>query len=173
MTGEPDNRTNALMLPPIRTSIVSTVERPDLVPVVARWLWETFGRAGGHTFEHTLRAVEGSVTIHQMPRTLILLVDGSPVGTASLVAHDLDERPDLSPWLAGVFVEPDARGQGYAALLIAAVEKQARRAAIPRLWLYTKAAERIYARVGWRTVDTVEHGGKAFALMCRDLVRHT
>jgi hypothetical protein len=51
-----------------------------------------------------------------MPRTFILLADGEPVGTASLAAHDLDERPDLTPWLAGVFVDPHTRGQGYAAI---------------------------------------------------------
>jgi GNAT superfamily N-acetyltransferase len=60
-----------------------------------------------------------------IPRTLVLLVEDEPVGTASLAAHDLDERPDLTPWLTGVFVAPHARGQGYAAELIAAVEQEA------------------------------------------------
>jgi len=106
-----------------------------------------------------------------MPRTFILLADGEPVGTASLVAHDLDERPDLTPWLAGVFVEPHVRGRGYAGLLIAAVEQEACRASIPTLWLYSTMAERIYARAGWRTFGTVQHNGKPFALMRRDLVR--
>jgi GNAT superfamily N-acetyltransferase len=104
-----------------------------------------------------------------IPQTLVLLVDDEPVGTASLTAHDLDERPDLTPWLAGMFVAPHARGQGYAAELIAAVEQEARKASISALWLYTNTAERVYARAGWRTVETVQHDGRPFALMRRDL----
>lgn len=152
-------------------SIVSTSDRPDLVPVVARWLWEEFWRDGERSFEHTLDAVSESVTARSMPRTFILLADGEPVGTASLAAHDLDERPDLAPWLAWVFVEPRARGRGYAARLISAVEREARAASIPTLWLFTNTAERIYARVGWLTVETIQHNGRPFALMRRDIVR--
>jgi GNAT superfamily N-acetyltransferase len=149
--------------------ITTTTERPDMVPIVARWLWEAFRRNSNKPFEQLLIEVERSVGAHPMPRTFILLVNGEPVGTASLVEHDPDERRDLSPWLAGVFVIPEARGRGHAGLLIAAVEAAARDAAIPTLWLYTLAAERLYARAGWRTVDTLEHGGTSFALMRRDL----
>ena len=110
------------------------------------------------------------MTVAPMPRTFVLVADGCPVGTASLVAHDLDERPDLTPWLAGMFVEPDARGRGYAGLLIGAVEAAARHAAISTLWLYTNSAERIYARAGWRTVEIFPRHGDMFALMRRDVL---
>jgi N-acetylglutamate synthase-like GNAT family acetyltransferase len=71
--------------------------------------------------------------------------------------------------LAGVFVAPHVRGRGYARRLVAAVEEEARTGQISTLWLYTNTAERVYARVGWRTVETVLHNGKPFALMRRDL----
>jgi GNAT superfamily N-acetyltransferase len=151
-------------------SIVSTSQRPDLVPVVARWLWDAFWHRDGYSLEDVLRAVHTSVPVRPMPRTFILLADDEPVGTASFVADDLEERPDLTPWLAGMFVDPHARGRGYAAHLIAAVEDACRAASISTLWLYTNTAERIYARTGWQTFETVQHDGKPFALMRRDLV---
>ena len=151
--------------------IVTTAERPDLAPVVAAWLWESFARARGRSFEEMLEAVKASATTSLMPRTFVLLVDEKPVGTASLAAQDLEERPDLTPWLAGVFVEPRWRGQGLAAYLIGAVEDECRKRSIPTLWLYTRTAESVYARAQWRTVDTVMHNGKAYALMRRDLGR--
>jgi GNAT superfamily N-acetyltransferase len=157
------------MIEPPTRQVVSTSQRPDLAPVVASWLWGEFWRARGHSLEQTLEAVRISVTAPLMPRTFVLLVDGRPVGTASLAAQDLEERPDLTPWLAGVFVEPEARGRGLAASLIGAVEDECRRAAIPTLWLYTRTAEKVYARAGWRTVETVAHDGKSYALMRRDL----
>jgi GNAT superfamily N-acetyltransferase len=158
-------------------SIVTTADRPDLVPLVAHWLWDAFWRAGGHPFETVLDHVRESVNAGLMPRTFILLAGDKPVGTASLVPHDLDERPDLTPWLAGVFVEPQARGQGYAAHLIASVEDACRKTPFTTLWLYTDTAERIYARAGWQAVETIEHRSqtirdriKPVVLMRRDLL---
>jgi GNAT superfamily N-acetyltransferase len=148
--------------------VVSTSERPDLAPVVAAWLWAEFSRARGSSLEETLAAVRISATA-RMPHTFVLLVEGKPVGTASLAAQDLETRPDLTPWLASVFIEPAARGQGLAAHLIGAVEDECRRRSIPTLWLYTRSAEKVYRRAGWRTVETFLAGDKSYALMRRDL----
>lgn len=150
--------------------IVSTAERPDLAAVTARWRWEAFYRDSGEPYDVVLQGARRTAAeAGPVPRTLVLLVDEEPVATASLTAADLDERPDLSPWLAGVFVVPHARGRGYAGHLVAAVEQMAREAGFLTLCLYTSAAERIYARAGWRTTETFERRGKAFALMRRDL----
>ena len=37
------------------------------------------------------------------------------------------------------------------------------------MWLYTRSAEALYARIGWRTVESFAYRGKAYALMRRDL----
>jgi N-acetylglutamate synthase-like GNAT family acetyltransferase len=93
-----------------------------------------------------------------------------PVGTASLVAHDLDERPALTPWLAGVFVVPEARSRGHVMHLIRAVEDACRSAGIGTVWLHTASAERVYARAGWHTVEAIQRRGRRpVTLMRRDL----
>jgi GNAT superfamily N-acetyltransferase len=158
---------HALPAPDLR--MVRTGDRPDLIPTVVDWLWEAFWRPNGHPLELVRDLVAASVAEIGPPQTFVLLADGAPVGTAALVAHDLDERPDLTPWLAGVFVAPEARGRGYAALLIAAVEAASRAAAIPTLWLYTNTAEHIYRRAGWHAIETFERRGKSMTLMRRDL----
>jgi hypothetical protein len=43
-------------------------------------------------------------------------------GSAALVQHDLPDRTNLEPWLAGVYVTPSVRRQGIAAALVSAVE---------------------------------------------------
>jgi GNAT superfamily N-acetyltransferase len=117
-------------------SIVSTSERPDLAAVTARWRWDAFYRESHRSFEDVLAAANRTAALARLiPRTLVLLADGEPVGTASLSAHDLDERPDLTPWPAGMFVAPHARRQSYAARLIAAIEVQAAAGSIVTLWL--------------------------------------
>ncbi len=125
-------------------------------------------RMDGDTLAETEAAIAASTASLGPPQIFVLLMDGVPVGTASLLAEDLDERPDLSPWLANVFVVPEARGRGLAGLLVTAVEAAARAAAVPTLWLFTHDAERIYARAGWRRVEVFEHHGLPTVLMRRD-----
>ena len=152
------------------STIVMIADRPDLIPTVARWRWHEFGRPAGRTLEQTEARVAASVSKSGPPQTFVLLVDGEPVGTASLTATDLEERPYLTPWLASVYVVPRARGRGYAGHLIVAVEEACRAAAIPTLWLFTNSAERVYARAGWQAVEVVERDGKdPVTLMRRDL----
>jgi GNAT superfamily N-acetyltransferase len=152
-------------------SIVTIADRPDLVPMVAQWLWHEWWQDDGYTLEQTRAAVAASISRSGPPQTFVLLVDGEPIGTASLVAHDLDERPDLTPWLAGVFVIPEARGRGHVIHLIQAVEAACRSAAIPIVWLYTACAERVYARAGWRSVEAIQRSGRrSVMLMRRDLI---
>ena len=151
--------------------IVRIADRPDLVPTVADWLWHEWWRDAGETLEATRNAVAASVSPSGPPQTFVLLVDGEPVGTASLVGHDLDERPALTPWLAGVFVVPEARGRGQVMHLIRAVEDACRSAEIGTVWLYTANAERVYARAGWHIAEVIQRYGRrqVITLMRRDL----
>lgn len=155
--------------PVVARSTVTVADRPDLVPTVADWLWRAFWRDEGSTLAEVRTLVSRSTARHGPPQCFVLLEGGAPVGTASLAAADLDRRPDLTPWLAGVYVEPAARGRGCATALVEAVEAAARRASVPTLWLYTGTAERLYARAGWRTVEGFDHHGRPNVLMRRDL----
>ncbi|MGH7049047.1 MAG: GNAT family N-acetyltransferase [Acetobacteraceae bacterium] len=131
--------------------IVTLSERPGLLPAVSTWL------AGRHA---SPAAPE---------RCFVLLAGGIPAGTASLTASGLAARPDLTPWLANLFVPPAFRGRGHAARLVAAIETAARAASIPTLWLVTRHAEGLYARLGWQAVGPADFHGEAAVLMGRDL----
>jgi GNAT superfamily N-acetyltransferase len=111
--------------------VVRIADRPDLLPIVAGWLWHEWWHQDGYTVEQTHDVVAASVSPSGPPQSFVLLVDGKPTGTASLLAHDLDERRELTPWLAGVFVSPEARGRGHVVHLIQAAEAACRAAAIP------------------------------------------
>lgn len=152
-------------------AILGTAGRPDLAEASARLRWEAFFRAKGIAFETILARAEATAreAAPVLPRSFVLLEDGVPLGTASLIANDLEARPELTPWLAGVVVDPSARGRGHGARLVRAVEAAAREAGITTLWLYTHTAEPLYARLGWEVVERFEHGGHLCALMRRIL----
>lgn len=150
-------------------TIVSIADHPDLAPTVASWLWHAFSRDDDRPLADIEALVAAATCRQGVPQCFVLLADGIPVGTASLARHDLDERPDLTPWLAGVLVLPQARGRGYARQLVAAVETACAASAIPTAWLYTHTAEPLYARAGWRRVEIVKRAGKPdVSLMRKD-----
>lgn len=50
-----------------------------------------------------------------VPSVFAALAGERPVGMASLVVDDMPDRPELTPWLASVYVLPEWRGRGLAA----------------------------------------------------------
>lgn len=150
-------------------TITTTRQRPDLIDTVAAWVWSAFRRESGHDLA-SLRARTAACQAETGPeQCFVLLADGEPAGTVGLIHHDLDERPELTPWLAAMYVRPEARGRGYARQLIRALEHECMKAGIDRVWLYTHKAERLYASLGWRSVETIAKNGANPVLMCRDL----
>ncbi|MSP03520.1 MAG: GNAT family N-acetyltransferase [Acetobacteraceae bacterium] len=149
------------------TSIVSLGARPDLVSTVASWLWREWGRHKGRTIEMVTDRLTAPLTAPGFEQTFARLSGDIPVATASLVNADLDARPDLSPWLAGVFVDPPFRGQGHAAALVRAVEDAARARGVGTLWLHTEHAAGLYAGLGWEAIGPEMDHQFAVTLMRR------
>ena len=62
-------------------------------------------------------------------------------------------RPDLSPWLAGVFVAPEQRRRGIGEALVERVVQETRALSILQLYLYTAGSGALYLRLGWSVVE--------------------
>ena len=148
--------------------IVAVSDRPDLAPLVARWRVDAFfNTSGDWTVEDMTARI---LAPPEGPKETFVLFDGDqPAGTAGLVRTDLESRPDLTPWLAGVFVEPAFRGRGHASALVRRVEAFALAASVPVLWLHTETAESLYASLGWQRVGLEQDRGHEVVLMRRDL----
>ncbi len=151
-------------------TIVAVSGEPELAPIVARWLVEEFFDYPGGI---TVPAMTHMILSPREPfeECFVALEDGVPVGTASLTIEDLEARPDLTPWLAGVFVQPPSRGRGLASALVRAVEGHARGHGIATLWLYTGQAAPLYARLGWRAMGEERDRFGPVTLMRRDLAQ--
>jgi N-acetylglutamate synthase-like GNAT family acetyltransferase len=77
----------------------------------------------------------------------------------------MDTRPDLSPWLAAVYVAPAYRKQGIGSALVKAVESTAQQIQIARLYLFTPDQEHFYARLGWSVLERVEYRYQTVVVM--------
>jgi GNAT superfamily N-acetyltransferase len=148
-------------------TIVAVSDRPGLALLVGGWLVGAFGRPGGRTVEEMTALILAPPVGPE--ETFVLFDRDGPAGTASLAHADLDAWPDLTPWLAGVLVQPAFRGRGYATVLVGRMEAFATAASVPVLWLCTAAAGPLYARLGWRRAGLERDGGKEVVLMKRVL----
>ena len=150
----------------IQTFIV-TPEMPELA-ICARWRADTFSVLEA-PFEQELRSLKLFASDQSHGVALVAKVDDEPIGTCLLVESEIEPNHDVSPWLAGLFVVPAHRRKGAGAVLVHAIEDQARQRGASRLYLYTSAAAGFYAKLGWTVLDRTNWKGFDTALMARDL----
>ncbi|WP_370676734.1 hypothetical protein [Pleomorphomonas sp. PLEO] len=94
-------------------TIVSTKDRPDLALTTGTWRWEAFFSADDVPLADVLALdVDCARSRDLMPTVLVMIEDRRPVGMVALCLDDLEGRPELNPWLAGLYVAPGNRGKG-------------------------------------------------------------
>jgi len=143
-------------------------DHAELVPVIAEWRWAD---AEGRPLDFWIRCHAAEARHEGIPRAWVGFVDGEPAGSVSLVERNMDTKPDLSPWLAALWVRPEHRGQGVGAALVRRCEEEARRLGTNRLYLYTRQATGFYARLGWSVLSEEEYEAEPVAVMVRELRR--
>jgi GNAT superfamily N-acetyltransferase len=140
---------------------------PELA-ICARWRKNAFSVLQA-SFEEELKSLELFASDQTHGVALVAKADDEPIGTCLLVESEIEPNHDVSPWLAGLFVVPEHRRKGAGAVLVRAIEDQARLRGFSRLYLYTTEAIGFYARLGWSIVDRTNWKGFDTALMVREL----
>jgi N-acetylglutamate synthase-like GNAT family acetyltransferase len=93
------------------------------------------------------------------------------LGLSTLVHDDeLPDAPEPGPWLAAVFVTPDARKLGVGSALVQHVVNRARELDYPKIYLYTEHQENWYASTGWVKIRDIIFLGLHHTVMRLDLV---
>ncbi|HDZ48440.1 hypothetical protein LCGC14_0035880 [marine sediment metagenome] len=138
---------------------------------VAGWTFESWGHLHpGLTLAQAIARLKAECGQGGVPSIFVAMQGTIPVGTASLIADDMSIRPELTPWLASVFVVPEWRGQGIASSLVQQVEEEALENGIQHFYLYTPDQQALYRRLGWQDVELVEYRGEQVTVMARQLV---
>jgi GNAT superfamily N-acetyltransferase len=133
-------------------------EHPSYVPVLAQWLHAEFAHyVPGATVEHFASGLRERLSGQGIPTAVIALARDVPIGTASLVRYDMAERPQLSPWLADVYVTPAFRRQGVGSAVVQRIIAEARALDVETLYLYTADQQSFYARLGWSLRERLYH----------------
>jgi N-acetylglutamate synthase-like GNAT family acetyltransferase len=143
------------------------LDHPDFVEVLATPIWQHWRDAlpEDATVEHRVAKLRQHMQKSQLPIALVAHQKGEALGIAALRLNDLEGREDLSPWLGGVFVLNCHRGQGVASVLCQAIKRLASGMKIESLYLFTHDQQRLYERLGWRTIETATWRGQRGNIM--------
>ena len=139
------------------------------VATLAAWHHAQWGHLYSHwTYEVAFAELgEQASRTQGLPTTLLALEGDELLGSVSLVFEDAPELQEHgSPWLASLYVKPEARGRGIGAALVRAALARAAAESVQELFLFTPEHRDFYARLGWRPLARTALKGTAVDLMC-------
>jgi len=142
------------------------LDHPERIEEVAGWIWEEWQHLIPHEDVSSFtEAFRERLRPSGIGATVVAFWDETLAGVASLLADDLPIRPELTPWLAEVYVPPRFRHRGIGRRLVLRIMEEARAIPVPRLYLYTPDRETFYARMGWTLLERVSYAGRDQAVM--------
>jgi len=152
-------------------TIVNLTSLPEHLPTLAAWHQAEWAELNpGQSLQQRIGKMQVYLHGDAVPVTYLYLHDGELAGSAALIACDMDTRPELTPWLASVFVAPPFRNQGIGSQLVRHVMQQAKGAGFERLYLFTPDRADFYRRLEWRVLQQELYRGHEVSVMQADLL---
>ncbi|MGM0444635.1 MAG: GNAT family N-acetyltransferase [Fibrobacterota bacterium] len=132
--------------------------------------WKEMYARRGETRNDVRQKLQARAVTDRIPFTLVAVDGDTVVGSITVKEKDFPARPDLGPWIAGVFVKQSHRGQGISRQLLKTMEdKLAADFNISTVWLYTGSAEGLYTKTGYTLHEQVSQDGRSLVIMKKNL----
>jgi len=143
-------------------------QRPDFLEAVADRVWRGFWSEHGYPLDAIADLTRKSLGLQPLPFCLVAHTDDMFHGTVSVILSDQAARPVYTPWIAALWVDPEARRHGIGAALVAEAVLRTISLGIPRVYLATRLQSRaFYEKRGWITRE--EHvGDDNLTILTRD-----
>jgi predicted N-acetyltransferase YhbS len=154
-------------LPTGTVSIDHLCLHPEHTTRVAGWIHGAFWTRSGHDVQVVIDLLHAAHDPDRIPLSLLAQIDSSPVGTVNLIVCDSKARPDLTPWLAALFVHPEHRGKEVGAALVQRLVAEAARLGYEEVFLETDIPE-FYARLGATRYEALAEGGWIMRIRAAD-----
>lgn len=145
-------------------------DRPELVAALAQAHVDAFGAL---LPDWTVAQAESELRAHAarraIPTTLVAVDSDDWLGSVSLLQNDHEKIRAWSPWLASLYVRPQARGAGVAGALIRRCRSEAAALGVSTLYLYCQGPlVAFYRDRGWRRHARATLGRTAVEVMAFD-----
>jgi GNAT superfamily N-acetyltransferase len=87
-------------------------DRPEFAKAVADRVWQVWWQGKEYPLDYIEGRVAENLDGSAVPFAVVAHEDGQFLGTASVIPSDLGERPEYTPWVAAVWVDPEHRQRG-------------------------------------------------------------
>lgn len=149
-------------------TISSLQDRPDFFDDVADRIWRAWWEPHGVSRDYIAGRLKETLAATALPRAFVAHAGDVFAGTASVIESDLDERPQYTPWVAAVWIEPQFRSRQIGRKLISHAADHAFAAGAPRVYLTARPARRsLYEELGWLVVEE-DVGELAMTIFARE-----
>jgi GNAT superfamily N-acetyltransferase len=129
-------------------------ERPEFTEAVADRVWRAWWQEKGYPLDYIKGRVAESLDGTAVPFAVVAHEDGLFLGTASVILSDLDERPEYTPWVAAVWVDPEHRQRGVGSALVRKAAQGAFKSGTDLVYLCALPEKRaFYERLGWQRLE--------------------
>lgn len=153
--------------------IALLADYPQLIPAVAEIRWKEWGNpTDPRSLDYWVDITRRESGRDDLPVTWVAInAQGEAVGSIALDWFDIDERRDRSPWVVGVIVRADLRGQGIGGRMLPVLEDWAKPRGYLRLWVATGGrAVDFYRKCGFELSEIIRrHSEEAVSILSKDL----
>jgi N-acetylglutamate synthase-like GNAT family acetyltransferase len=143
-------------------------QRPEFFDDVADRIWRAWWKADGHPLGYISGRLRENLDAEPIPFALVAHDGDTFLGTASVIAADLAERPQLTPWVAAVWVDDNARRRGIGAALVDRAARDCFALGITRAYLCARPQRSgFYEGLGWTAIER-DVGPRQMTVFFRD-----
>lgn len=135
-------------------SISNLKERPVFLETVANRMWREWWKSKDKTEQDVVNGVKAVLDKGPFYNGYVAIKNGAYAGSALVIPSDMKERPDLSPWIGAVFVEPEQRNQGVGTAILAHAVQQTFKQGLENIYLCaTQKNALYYEKRGWEKIE--------------------
>jgi N-acetylglutamate synthase-like GNAT family acetyltransferase len=129
-------------------------QHPSFFATVADRIWRAWWQPNGYPLDYISTRLRENMDATPIPFALVAHDGEQFLGTSSVIASDLEERPQLTPWVAAVWVEEDARRRGVGAALVNRAARDCFALGVKRAYLCARPRmTSFYERLGWTIIE--------------------
>jgi len=149
--------------------ILNLKDKPEHLLPLAQWHHAEWSYLNPlRSFDQRVQEMQEDLEGKAIPTTFVAEDNGELLGSACILADDMSSHPELTPWLASVYVNDIHRGKGIGSTLVKRVMQHAKDSGVKRLYLYTPDQEQMYARLGWQLFSREPYNGTPVTIMVID-----
>jgi GNAT superfamily N-acetyltransferase len=139
---------------PLPFTISDLRQRPEFFDTVADRIWRAWWKDARVPLDHIAGRLQENLNTEPIPIALVAHDGAEFLGTASVIASDLEGRPQLTPWVAAVWVEPHARSRGVGGALVERAARDCFALGFARAYLCARPTlTGFYERIGWIAIE--------------------